>query len=140
VNQAQRRFVVDRFGVHRADERQLVCDGTHVRQKLAQFHAALSARLELERRPQYVAALLFEMRLQLPRRVGLPMVLVQRGLGIEQIHLARSAVLKQTDNRLRAGRRVAAARAGTDFGARQGTFRGEMRKRQHAQRSGILAQ
>src|ERR1051325_1815813 len=56
---------------------------------------------EFKRRFQKFARLFVEMDFQFARMV-LPIALVQLGLWIEQVHLARTAVLEKTDDSLRA--------------------------------------
>src|SRR5262249_9687426 len=67
------------------------------------FHARLAGRLERERRRQELPHLRVKMRFHLAG-VGLTVPFVQLGLGIEQVHLAGTAVLKKANHGLARGR------------------------------------
>ncbi len=130
MNQPQRAFVIDAFGVHRPHEREPVGDAPGVRQQFAQFDAGTAVLLELERRAEHVALLLVEVHFEVAAGIGLAVIFVQGRLGIEQIHLARAAVLKQADDVLRFGPRH---RTGLFRRAAVGSLRGgarQMRQRQ----------
>ena len=71
-------------------------------QQLGELDPRLALPGELEGRGEQVARLLVEVDLQ-PARVGLAVPLRQLGLGVEQVHLARPAVLEQADDRLGPG-------------------------------------
>ena len=92
-----------------------------VRQQLAEHHPRLAVRPEPERRGQQVARLLVEVDLELAG-IRLAVMLRQLGLGVEQVHLARPAVLEQADDRLGSGawrcRPSTAGRAGCASPAR----------------------
>ena len=98
VDQAQGRLVIDRLGGHRAHQRQVVDDPRQMRNKLAEDHSRLAMRLKPKRRGQQLARLLVEVNLELAR-IGLALMLRERGLGVKQIHLARPAMLEQADHR-----------------------------------------
>src|SRR5438477_9067423 len=100
MNQSQRRLMIDRLRIHRADEAQVVGNRSGMRQQLAQLHPALAELLELVRAAKAVSLLLVEMDLQVTARIRLSVVLRQLGLGIEQVHLARAAMLEQADDGL----------------------------------------
>ena len=69
-----------------------------MRDQLAEHHSRLAVRLELERRGQQLARLLVEVDLELAR-IRLAVMLRELGLGVEEVHLARPAVLEQADHR-----------------------------------------
>src|SRR5262245_13833405 len=71
-------------------------------QEFGKLDAGLSVPGKPEGRGQQVALLLVEMDLELTG-MRLAVVPAQLGLRVEQIHLARAAVLEQADDRLRAG-------------------------------------
>ena len=98
VDQPQRRLVVDRLGGHRPHQRHVIDDPSQVRNELADHHSRLAMRLELERRSQKVPRLLVKVDLE-RAGIGLAVVLGERGLGVEQVHLAGTAVLEQADDR-----------------------------------------
>ena len=103
VDQSQCRFVVDGGGRHRANEGEFIGNRTRMGQQLGEFHAAFPVRAKTERRAEQVFCRVIEVDLELSR-VGLPAKTRKLGLGVEQVHLARSAVLEETDDRLGAGR------------------------------------
>ncbi len=120
--------MIDAFGAHRADERQLVGDARRVRQNLGERHAALARRMKLERRGEQVSFLFVKMNFQLAG-IGLAVVPRQLRLAIEEIHLARPAMLEKANhglglagNRRRRGA-VRAARRGQHIGQCQATER-----------------
>src|SRR5262249_9754567 len=66
-----------------------------------QLHSALAVLFELEGASQNVSGLFVEMDFEIAARVGLAVPFRQLGFGIEQVHLAGTAVLKQTDDGFR---------------------------------------
>src|SRR5262249_60029265 len=68
-----------------------------MRQKLAQLHAGLAMLLKLKRRGEQIALLRMEMDFQ---RAGVRFAVVrgQDRLWIEEVHLTRTAVLKETNH------------------------------------------
>ena len=97
VDHAQGRLVIDRFGLHRADQRQLVGDPRRVWQQLREVHPRPAVFAEAEGRCQQLARLCVEVDLQ-PAGVLLSVAFAQFRLGIEQVHLAGAAVLEQADD------------------------------------------
>ncbi len=95
-----RRLVIDRLGRHRPHQGQIIRDPGHVRNKLAQHNPGLTMRPEPKRRSQQLPRLLVKMDLE-RARISLAMMLREHRLGIEQVHLAGSAMLKQADHRPR---------------------------------------
>ena len=67
----------------------------------AHLDAGLTVRHELERTAQDVASLLVEVRFERPAGIRFAVMLPEHRLFVEQIDLARPAVLKQADDRLR---------------------------------------
>ena len=109
------RAVVDRLGVHRADEAQVIGDAGNVRQHVADLDAALAARRKLERRPDQRQRRLVAGHRGEPlappdrlRQLG-AMLFDQRRLGIEQVELRRAAALEQINDALGLGREVRSA-------------------------------
>ena len=96
VRDAQGRFVTDRLGGHRTDECDVVGNGGDVRDQFRKQHARLARRAKLEWRAEQIArsgrreCLDFD-----AARIRLTVHPGEFGLGIEQIHLAWAAVLKQ---------------------------------------------
>ena len=95
------------LGVHRAHETQVVHDGCGVRQRVGNVHPRLPVLVEFERRRQQkiLIARLVDLDAIGMRLTGAPR---QFGLGIEQIHLARTAVLNELNDRLGFGGKVRA--------------------------------
>ena len=112
------RVVVDRLGVHRADEAQLVGGLGRVRQQLADPRAGLAVLLELEEGVDDREALLRGGHagepLAFANRVGQlgAAQTVERGLIVEQVHLRGTTRLEQPDDALGLGREVGNARQG----------------------------
>src|SRR6185503_2960801 len=106
MDEPQSRLMVNRFGIHRADETDIIRDAARVRQQLRELHPALAELLELVRAAETIAFLLVEVNFQVAPGIRLAVVLCQQRLGIEQVHLAWSAMLEQADDRagLRFGR------------------------------------
>jgi hypothetical protein len=65
-----------------------------VRQQFRNFRPALAMLLKFEGRFEELACLLLKMNLKILARIFLPIPFVQFRLRIEQIHLARTPVLK----------------------------------------------
>ncbi len=107
LHERDRRVVVDRLGLHRADERDVVRDLRGMRQELAEPCAALAVLPELEDRWGNRETLLPGGHrgdpLAHPHRVGQldPAALAEGRLVIEQVHLRRRARLEQVDHPLR---------------------------------------
>ena len=123
--------MIDGIRRHRANERQFVGDAGGVRQQFGEFHPGLAVLLKLERRFQKFAGLFVEMDFQVLVRIILAVPPREFGFGIEQIHLARSAVLEETNDGLGFGRMVwgtggEGSRGVEDRGrARRGPIQGE---------------
>src|SRR5439155_15149418 len=91
--------------LHRAPDRDLVGDGRKMRQQLRELGARLAVLLERERRPEQ-ARRAFDKSKSLPFRNELggnlfAVVLLQRGLVVEQVELCRRARHEQVNNVLR---------------------------------------
>ena len=104
VNDAESGFVVHRSRRHRADQRDVIDDAGRVRQQFGQLHAALPARMELVGRAEHVAGLFVEVNLQIATGIRLAVPTIQGGFAVEEIHLARPAMLEEADDRLGARR------------------------------------
>ena len=91
--------MIDALGCHRPDQRQLVGDPARVGKNLGERHTALAGRVERERGSEQVPLLLVKMHFQLAG-IGLAVVPRELGLAIEEIHLARPAMLEQADHGL----------------------------------------
>ena len=120
LEERDRRVVVDRLGVHRADEAELVDDLGRLRQELADPGADCPCRRELEDRAGQRQGRLVRRHarqpLPHPDRVGQVLAVhpVQQRLVIEQVELRRPAAHEQVDDPLRPGRKVRRrARPGT---------------------------
>ena len=112
-------------GVHRADEGDVVHHAGEVRHHLRDPRAALAVPGELERAAHQGAGVLDELDFARDLvEVRLAVVLVERRLGVEQVHLAGAAVHEQMDDRLGLGREVRRARLEVDRRIRR-LFRGE---------------
>ena len=104
LQEHHRRIVIDRLGVHRADDGDLVDDGRHVRQQFADLQPAVAAARETELRTgERKSAWLRGHRreaLAADDALGdlLPVHLPQLRLVIEQIHLRRPARHEQIDH------------------------------------------
>ena len=115
LHERDRRLVVDRLGVHAADEAQVVDHLRRPRQQLADPHAALAVLLELvlRRRDREAGLAAGHRREPLAHadRVGQVLVvpLVHHRLVVEQVHLRRPADHVQIDDVLRLRREVRAA-------------------------------
>ena len=107
-----RRFVVDRLGVHAPDEANVVDHLRHVRQHLAHPHVVLAVLGELVFRGRNRESLLPRGHrrepLALPDRIRqvLVVVLAHLGLVVVQVHLRRAADHVQVDHLLRLGGEV----------------------------------
>ena len=102
LHQIDRRLMIEVLAVHGPDERHIVADRAQLRHQLRHLHAGLAVALELERRGHHHADLAGELDLAedvAARRF--PRVFLERGLGVEQIHLAGSAIHEQVDDRFR---------------------------------------
>ena len=112
LEERDRRVVIDRLGVHRLDEAELVGDLRRVRQQLADPGAGLAVLRELEHRRRDRETGLRRGHAGEPLahadRVGQlgAAQLRQLRLVVEQIHLRRRAGLEQIDHALRLGREV----------------------------------
>ena len=91
--------MIDGVGDHRADKCDFVDDAAGVRQKFRKLNSGLAVWFEREGRFKEFARLLLEMDFQIFVRVVLPIPFVEFRLGIEQIHLAWTAMLKEANNR-----------------------------------------
>ena len=87
------------FGVHRANHGDVVGTFCRKREYLRVFHAAGAGRPELERRTEQGAVSGQLDKVGERRRHSLAMAAVQLGLGVEQIDVARAAVLEELDHR-----------------------------------------
>ena len=101
VHQHQRRFMVGHIRVHRADHAQLIRRFRHVRKQLADLDPRLPMLLKAKRRGKRRTGL--PLGPQVFRREVLPGVLLERGLGVERIHVRRPAVEKDVNHMLRPG-------------------------------------
>ena len=139
LHERDRRLVVDRLGVHAADEHEVVGHLLHPRQQLADPHARLAAPLELvhRRRDREAGLAAGHRREPLAHADRFGQVLVEPflhdGLVIEQIHLRRAADHVQVDDvlGLRGEVRERAALAG--FGPARQAVPGQRRQRRGAQ-------
>ena len=85
---------------HRADEAQVIRDPSEMRDQLREVHPALPMSCELERRPQqYVLVAQLKNFDLLGVRLAAPLGKLR--LVIEQVHLRRTAVLAQLNDRFR---------------------------------------
>ena len=100
--------VVVVLGVHRADEAELVNDFGLVRQGLRNVHPALPPLLKFEGRREQCVCVAGLVNLYAVW-MGLAGVFGEQGFGIEQIHLAGTAVLDQLYNGFRSSGKVALA-------------------------------
>ncbi len=114
--------MVDRLGVHRADDAEVVGDFAGVRQEVAVFDAGLAVFLEVgeragERERGLIAAHARQ-ALPLTNRIGkrLKVAFTQQGLGVEGFELRRAARLEEVDDALGLGREVRAAGQGGRVG------------------------
>ena len=103
-------MMVERLGVHRADQGDVVGAGRQVRQEVGQLHAALAVLRELARAAHQTGALLLDEGEAdvLGHRLGqlLAVQLVELGLGVEEVDLAGSAFEIDADARLGLGGEV----------------------------------
>ena len=107
LNQIHRRLVRNVRGVEGANERDVIDVPRQVGQCVRHPHAALAVTRKLEGAAHERAGVLDV--LDLARNlvgISLAVVRIERGLGIEQIHLARPAIHEQVDHGLRLGRNV----------------------------------
>ena len=95
---------------HRPHEAQLVGDRTDVRQQLADFHPALAMRTEAKRRTHQQIGLAAGLKTLDLLRMLLAAALCEFGLRVEQVDLARPAVLHQENDGLGPGRKMPRAR------------------------------
>ena len=94
----QGRLVAGRVGLHRADERDLVDDLRGVGQALGELDSRLAVTPEREGRAEDRSRAVHD-RVHLRRAcVFLAVKPVEQRLGVEEIHLARPAVLEQADH------------------------------------------
>jgi len=101
--------MIDRFGLHRADQTEVVGDRAEMRQSIAQLHAAFATRLERKLRSQQRRVRIDEggsITCEQFGRRQLPVAFRQFGLRVEQLELTRRTGLKQIDDSLRLGRKV----------------------------------
>ena len=87
-----------RVGMHRANQAHLVNDLTDVREKFAYLNPAFTVRLELEGRSKSTASHIF--RLGTSPGKWLSVVLLQKRLGIERVHLRQTAVEENVNHML----------------------------------------
>ena len=94
VHQQQRRLVIRHVRVHRANHRRCHrCILGHVRKHFADLDPALAILVKLERRGKRRAR--FAFGLEIFHRQRLARVFRQRRLGIERVHVRRSAIHKK---------------------------------------------
>ena len=111
LDEGDRRIVVDRVGVHRPDDAQLVDDLRRVRQQLADPGAGLAVTREVELRAGHRERLLEgghageALALADRLRQLLAVHRAQPRLVVEQLELRRAAALEQVDDRLTRGTR-----------------------------------
>jgi hypothetical protein len=98
------RVMIERIGAHRADHADVVCNFGGMRQVIGKYHTALSMLLEFARAGEHGCRRLDEGELQIlrhRRRERFAVPLLQLGLRIEEIHLARAAFHEQEDDAFR---------------------------------------
>ena len=126
LQQRHRWIVIDRLGVQRADEADLIRELRGVRQQLTQPHAALAMLRKLEHRRRDGEALLPRRHAREPLLAthGVRQILVKlRGeprLVIKQIELRRRTRLREPDDALRPRRKVS-RRRGKELWIREGS-------------------
>jgi hypothetical protein len=106
-------MVIEGVGVHRAHQAEIVRAGSDVRDEVRKLDAALPVRLEGTWAGQHGGVRLGEGQAQILghlRRQRLAAPLLQFGLGVEKIDLARAALHEHEDDVLRLGREVGFAR------------------------------
>jgi hypothetical protein len=139
VHLQQRRLVIGRVGVHRADDAALVDHLLEVRERFGDLDARPAALLELQRRRKEAGA---PGRLLVALGVGLLAgIFRQRRLGIEGVEVARAAVHEQEDGTLGFGSEVRDGQIGgwRDGGRGEGGLPEHARQRRHAEaRAGAL--
>ena len=120
IHLQQPAAVGEAIGIHRADHRHVVDARRKMRIQIRDRQPALAGRAELACAAQQLAWIA-DLKQGVGVQVGhrLAVVLIQFGLRIPQIDLARSAVHEQEDDRLRAGRKMRRRRR-----QRIGRFRG----------------
>ena len=103
--------MVEMGGVHGADHRDVICLLGQVRHHVGQLDTGLAVPLELEGRGHEAARFVDELdgAGQIPSR-RLARVTLQGGLGIEQVHLAGSAVHEELNDGCRLGVEMRLAR------------------------------
>jgi hypothetical protein len=101
------------------------------------MHAALALRAKLIGSPQHIARLLVEVNLEIPARIRLPTPTIQRGFVVEEVHLTRTAMLKETDDSPRLGTPV---RGRNGSGCQKWVPRQQLLKREETQASGRTLQ
>ena len=107
LHERHARIVVDRLGVHRAHDGDVVGNGSDVRKQFGDLRAALPMTLELEAGSHAVEGLSHELgdalSLGETLRHGLAVHLDQPGFVVEQIELRGRAGLEQVDHPRRPG-------------------------------------
>ena len=97
-----RRFkrggVVELVGLDRFDEADVVHDVVQRGEGLGNFHAALAVSAEFVRGFEDVAGLFIEMHFKIATGIRFAGPFVQLGFLIEQIHLARTAMLEKAND------------------------------------------
>ena len=99
VHQHERRLVVGDFRVHRPNHADVIDMLSRVLEEFAHLDATLAVLRELVRRPQRGPGLAFGR--QVRRRQRLAVILRQRWLRIERVHMRRPAVQKDVNDMLR---------------------------------------
>ena len=94
-------FVIDRFGVHRTNQADVIREATGQRQVLTQLHSAVTIRKEFERTAEDVSFLFVEMSFECSPGIRLAVMFAENWLFIKEVDLTRTAMLKQADYGLR---------------------------------------
>ena len=104
LHEGDTRIMINGLGVHRTHHRDIVGNGTDVREQLGDFHAGLAVLIETETAAHTVERLPHELRDALASRQAfrhrLAVHFYQLGLGIKEIQMRRRARLEEVDHPL----------------------------------------
>src|SRR5436190_8608248 len=106
--------MIELRGMHRPDQRDVICTSGDVRQQIGNLHAALAVLAEHPLRAHHRGRVLLQEReLRIShdgRRQGLAVILIEQGFRIEEVHLAGAALQEDEDATLSRRREMRFAR------------------------------